>query len=99
MIGITITGGLVLESPDWERWIRPGVLHVLNGQAAYGGTGFYNPPWTVILGPIAILPPPIDRVVLLAASLAVYARLACCRSGCYHLPSSSRYGSDSWRRW
>lgn len=93
LILLAVMGVVVLHAPDWQRWLRPSVLHLLHGQPAYGGTGFYNPPWTALpLAPIALLPAPLDRLALSVIALMIYARLAI---GSFRPPSSSQSGSGN----
>lgn len=54
---------------DWENSIRPAVWRLWQGASPYG-TGFYGPPWAlVLLSPFAFMPLKLGRGLLFVCSL------------------------------
>lgn len=61
---------------DWNNHLRPAVYTMLRGGSPYYGTGFYNPPWTLLLLlPAALLPYHLSRLAIFLVSLAGFAYL------------------------
>ena len=59
---------------DWHGAFRPAALEILHGRSPFNVDGFYHAPWSLIpLIPLAVLPEPIGRALLLLISLASYA--------------------------
>jgi hypothetical protein len=64
------------DGTDWHRFFRPAALALLHGENPYAVPGYYNPPWLLLpLLPIAVLPPPLGRLVLFLVSLAGFVTL------------------------
>jgi hypothetical protein len=62
---------------DWHTAFRPAAWAVLSGHSPYDVEGYFNPPWAVLpLIPLAILPEPVGRILLVIVSLASFAYVA-----------------------
>ena len=62
---------------DWTITFRPATLTLLSGLSPYGRVYYVHAPWTLIpLIPLALLPEPVGRVMLLLCGLASYAFVA-----------------------
>lgn len=65
------------QAVDWHGAFRPAALEILHGRSPFNADGFYHAPWSLIpLIPLAILPEPIGRAILVLTSLISYAYIA-----------------------
>ena len=65
------------QAIDWHGAFRPAALELLHGRSPFNADGFYHAPWSLIpLIPLAILPEPIGRALLVLITLASYAYVA-----------------------
>lgn len=65
------------QAVDWHGAFRPAALEILHGRSPYNADGFYHAPWSLIpLFPLAMLPEPIGRAILVLITLISYAYIA-----------------------
>lgn len=74
---IAIMSMYLPQAVDWHGAFRPATLEILHGRSPFNANGFYHAPWSLIpLIPLAVLPEPIGRALLVLISLASYAFVA-----------------------
>jgi hypothetical protein len=75
-VGVVLAAAYLPPAVDWDRHYVPAVQALVAGRSPYAGTGFVNPPWTLL----PLLPFAADvtagRAGLFVLSLAVYAVVA-----------------------
>lgn len=63
-----------MDAIDWSTVWRPCVYLMLSGQSPYQNAWFFGPPWALFpLIPLALLPEPIGRILLLLMCLGAFA--------------------------
>src|SRR5512135_1583531 len=72
-----IASPFVPAAVDWHTAFRPAALAVLQGHSPYEVDGYFNPPWAILpLIPLAVLPEPVGRVLLVVVTLVAFTFVA-----------------------
>ena len=67
----------VPRAVDWSISFRPATLTLLSGESPYGKVYIVHAPWGLLmLAPLAVLPEPVGRVMLIFCELAAYIFIA-----------------------
>jgi hypothetical protein len=68
---------IVPAAVDWHITFRPATLTLLSGHSPYDRVYFVHAPWTLLLlTPLALLPEPVGRVMLILCGLVSFAFVA-----------------------